>query len=153
MTRVLPPAPLVVAGTATFPGSEVKVGPDFTPVTTPAGEVVGFPLPGAALEAGCVPALAGYVATGAEAAGAETAGAPPTGTPQAPIGLLPGSLDIVPLITSLTGLTRLQEVDGSFSPPMRPGHLSIPASPASQLLMIWVKVAVSQPARKSPWIP
>jgi hypothetical protein len=129
---VWPPAPGVVVGTATFPGSEVKVGPDFTPVLTPAGELVGFPPPGAALETGFGPALAGYVATGAEAGGA-----PPTGaTPQEPIGLLPGSLAIVPLITSLIGLTRLQEVDGSLSPPMRPGHLSIPASPASQLLMI-----------------
>ncbi len=39
----------------------------------------------------------------------------------------------------------VQEDDGSLSPPMRPGHLSIPLSPASQLSMICCSVGWSQP--------
>lgn len=47
------------------------------------------------------------------------------------------------------GLGMLQEVDGSLTPPIKPGHLSIPLSPASQLSMICWRVGTSQPAKKS----
>lgn len=72
------------------------------------------------------------VATGA---GAGT-GAGAASTPHLPTGLLPGSLSKTPSMTSLIGLSILQDVEGSFNPPIRPGHLSIPELPASQLSMI-----------------
>lgn len=70
---------------------------------------------------------------------------PVTFTPHCPIGLLPGNADMDPLTTSLIGDGMLQLVVGSFKPPMRPGHLSIPESPASQLSMICWRVSTSQP--------
>jgi hypothetical protein len=120
------------------------VGPDSDPVAV---VVTSFtPPPAAALEAGADPPAAAVVVsefpTGVvvgvvpEAMEAGAGALSPTFTPHGPMGLLPGSLDNVPEMTSLIGLLMLQEVDGSFSPPMRPGHLSIPASPALQLLMI-----------------
>lgn len=38
------------------------------------------------------------------------------------MGLSPGSFSSTPVISSGTRLAILQEVDGSFNPPMRPGH-------------------------------
>ena len=75
---------------------------------------------------------------GVEAIGdAELAGAGPAPLePQGVMGLFPGKASKDPTINSLMGDTMLQEVEGSLSPPMRPGHLSIPESPASQLSMI-----------------
>jgi hypothetical protein len=71
---------------------------------------------------------------------------PPVGAaPHEPRGLFPGNASMVPRIVSLIGHSMLQESEGSLSPPMRPGHLSIPASPASQLSMICCKVVWSHP--------
>jgi hypothetical protein len=70
---------------------------------------------------------------------------PVTGTPHAPRGLLPGNSSSVPKIVSSIGHWMLQEVDGSLIPPIRPGHLSIPASPALQLSMICFRVGSSHP--------
>ena len=71
--------------------------------------------------------------------------------PQVPTGLFPGSADIVPVTTSLTGSGMLHDVEGSLRPPISPGQVSMPPSWVLQLLIIWVRVAVSQPARKSAW--
>jgi hypothetical protein len=57
-------------------------------------------------------------------------------TPHPVTGLLPGSASNTPWIFSLIASGMLQEVLGSLTPPIRPGHLSIPESPASQLSMI-----------------
>lgn len=71
---------------------------------------------------------------------------PPAGaTPHEPRGLVPGKASKVPEMVSSIADWMLQEVEGSLSPPMRPGHLSIPESPASQLSMICCKVAWSHP--------
>lgn len=51
-------------------------------------------------------------------------------------GLSPGRASMVPEMVSGTRLAMLQLVDASFKPPMSPGHLSIPLSPASQLSII-----------------
>lgn len=65
------------------------------------------------------------------------AGAPPAGvTPHSPIGLLPGRAVKVPVIVSWMADGMLQVVESSLIPPIKPGHLSIPESPASQLSMI-----------------
>lgn len=61
------------------------------------------------------------------------------------MGLLPGSFSKTPVMVSGYGFAMLQEVEGSLTPPMSPGHLSIPLSPASQLSMICCKVATSHP--------
>jgi hypothetical protein len=58
------------------------------------------------------------------------------GTPHSPTALLPGKISIISVILSSIALGMLHELLGSLSPPIRPGHLSIPASPASQLSMI-----------------
>lgn len=99
------------------------------------------------------PAGALVLATGTAAA-TEEAPVPALGTtstPHWPMGLLPGRAGTTPETTSLMALLMLQDVEGSLIPPIRPGHLSIPESPASQLSMICWRVASSQPARKSPW--
>jgi hypothetical protein len=112
----------------------------------PSAAVVGFSPAADVLGSGEVPPaaeVAGVEATGEladfdEATGAaEEAGAGAAAlTPHCPIGLLPGNLDIAPKMVSWIAELMLQEVEGSLSPPMRPGHLSIPESPASQLSMI-----------------
>jgi hypothetical protein len=66
--------------------------------------------------------------------------------PQGVTGLFPGSLAMSPMTISLTAQGMLQLVERSLMPPMRPGHLSIPLSPASQLSMICWSVGTSQPA-------
>ena len=73
------------------------------------------------------------------------AGAAPF-VPQPVIGLSPGKAERTPVISSLTADTMLHEVEASLTPPMRPGHWSIPESPASQLSMICWRVGMSQPA-------
>ena len=62
------------------------------------------------------------------------------------MGLLPGKAERTPSICSLTDDWMLHEVDGSLIPPMTPGHLSMPESPASQLSMICCRVGMSHPA-------
>ena len=100
---------------------------------------------------------------GAEDAGPEEAGAAPVeedvGAPDetggggaAPLmsqpvtGLLPGKALRTPSMVSGTDDWMLHEVDGSLMPPIRPGHLSMPESPASQLSIICCKVGTSHPA-------
>jgi hypothetical protein len=103
----------------------------------------------AADSVGTETALAVVEPTGAAA---EVAGALPppeggeAGTPHAPRGLFPGNFSMTPVICSLIALGMLHEVPGSLSPPIRPGHLSIPASPALQLSMTCCRVVTSQPA-------
>lgn len=116
------PAALVIDGTS---ACEETDGAEYTGIE----EVSGTDTAGAA-----------DVATGAGLAGL---------TPHSPIGLFPGSLGRTPKITSSTGQTMLQLVEGSLRPPIRPGHLSIPLSPESQLSMICCRVATSQPEMKS----
>ena len=132
-----------------------STGKTETVCTTPAGEVlpsagdVSDP-PAAALDTGVdppplPPAAAedsgAVVETGATASAdvvpvVGVVPLPAAATPHAPRGLLPGNAVRSPLITSSMGHWMLQEVLGSLSPPIRPGHLSIPASPALQLSMI-----------------
>jgi hypothetical protein len=100
---------------------------------------------------------------GAEDAGPEEAGAAPveedvgspdeTGgggavplVPQPVTGLLPGKALRTPSMVSATGDWMLHEVEGSLVPPIRPGHWSMPESPASQLSIICCKVGTSHPA-------
>ena len=66
--------------------------------------------------------------------------------PQPVTGLLPGKALRTPSIVSRTGDGILHEVDGSLTPPIRPGHWSMPESPASQLSIICCKVGTSHPA-------
>jgi hypothetical protein len=70
---------------------------------------------------------------------------PPTGTPHCPRRLLPGNLARTPSTCSSIGHWILHEVLGSLTPPISPGHLSIPLSPALQLSMICCSVVLSQP--------
>ena len=67
-------------------------------------------------------------------------------TPHCPSGLSPGNLERTPSICSSIADGMLHEVLGSFRPPIKPGHLSIPLSPASQLSIICCSVCTSQPA-------
>jgi hypothetical protein len=67
-------------------------------------------------------------------------------TPHCPSGLSPGNLERTPSICSSIADGMLHEVLGSLRPPIKPGHLSIPLSPASQLLIICSSVSSSQPA-------
>lgn len=65
------------------------------------------------------------------------AAAAATVPPHPTMGLLPGSASSVPAIFSLGSAGEmLQEVEGSLRPPIKPGHLSMPLSPALQLSMI-----------------
>ena len=57
-------------------------------------------------------------------------------TPHPVTGLLPGSASNTPWMFLLIASGILQDVLASLIPPIRPGHLSIPESPASQLSMI-----------------
>lgn len=109
-------------------------------------EVAGVePLTGAAEETGV------ELSTGAAD---DTGVDPPAGaTPHEPRGLFPGNASMTPRTVSWIGDSMLQESEGLFSPPIRPGHLSIPESPASQLSMICCKVAWSHPEMKSAWRP
>jgi hypothetical protein len=66
--------------------------------------------------------------------------------PQPVMGLLPGKMLRRPSMISGTDDWMLQEVDGSLMPPIKPGHLSMPESPASQLSIICCKVGTSHPA-------
>jgi hypothetical protein len=123
----------VVEGVGSTPLATVLIGT----VTTCPTELVGFelePPPGASVDD------FGGVEEEAGGAAAVVAVDPPAGgtafTPHLPIGLLPGNASITPKTCSLMALGMLQEVEGSFKPPIRPGHLSIPESPASQLSMI-----------------
>jgi hypothetical protein len=76
----------------------------------------------------------------------EVTGAGGAGADPAPvIGLFPGNAVRLPVIVSWIASGMLQEVDGSFMPPMSPGHLSIPLSPALQLSIICCRVGTSQP--------
>ena len=88
-------------------------------------------------------------ATGATAEGAVAGGL--ALTPHCPMALLPGKAFMSPVTFSVMALGMLQDVDGSLRPPIRPGHLSIPAEPASQLSMICCKVGTSHPEMKSAW--
>lgn len=108
-----------VVGSGDSPAAEVET-------TGSAAEVTGS---GEATE---VAVLEDATEAAAEEAGTGAA----TFTPHCPTGLLPGNCDKVPVMVSLIAESMLQEVEGSLSPPMRPGHLSIPESPASQLSMI-----------------
>lgn len=100
---------------------------------------------------------------GGEDAGPEGAGAAPVeedvgasnetrGGGAAPLvsqpvtGLLPGKALRTPSMVSGTDDWMLHEVDGSLMPPIKPGHLSMPESPASQLSIICCKVGMSHPA-------
>jgi hypothetical protein len=56
--------------------------------------------------------------------------------PHPVIGLSPGSFESEPNITSSMGDEMTQLSAGSLTPPMRPGHLSMPSLPESQLSMI-----------------
>jgi len=79
----------------------------------------------------------------------------PGAEPQPVTGLLPGSA--VSFVVSVESMVKnsgpsdgmLHEVLGSLRPPMSPGHLSIPESPALQLSMICCRVAGSHPLMKS----
>lgn len=73
---------------------------------------------------------------GAGATGPGAGAAPAGATPHSPIGLLPGRAVKVPVMVSWMADGMLQVVLSSLSPPIKPGHLSIPESPASQLSMI-----------------
>jgi hypothetical protein len=73
-----------------------------------------------------------WLATTVAGAGATSA----TGTPHCPRGLLPGNLSRTPEICSSTAEGMLQEVLGSLSPTIKPGHLYITLSPELQLSMI-----------------
>lgn len=148
-TGVVPAGALVAAGDPTV---ITVVAPDGCEVE--AGSAATFVFPAAFPAAFEVEeAFAGEVdeATGADEAAAEATGAADEAageeapTPHCPIGLLPGRADMVPKMVSWIGLTMLQVVEGSLRPPIRPGHLSIPASPALQLSMICWRVVTSQP--------
>jgi hypothetical protein len=137
----------VVEGAGSTPLATVLTGT----VTTCPTELVGFelePPPGASVD-DCE-----EVEEEAGGAAAVVAVDPPPGatafTPHLPIGLSPGNASITPKTCSLMALGMLQEVEASFKPPIRPGHLSIPESPALQLSIICWRVATSHPARKSP---
>jgi hypothetical protein len=73
----------------------------------------------------------------------------PGAEPQPVTGLFPGNaLNTVAsamVKSSGTAAGILQEVLGSFKPPISPGHLSIPASPALQLSMICCRVPGTHP--------
>jgi hypothetical protein len=73
--------------------------------------------------------------------GAGAATVPPNPT----IGLVPGNASKTPRTSSLIAESMLQVVPESLIPPRSPGHLSIPASPASQLSMICWRTSTSQP--------
>ena len=98
---------------------------------------------GAAEEGAGTADAAGCEAIGAPAEGAATGGA--ASTPHCPSTLLPGKDLMAPVMVSEMTLGMLHVVDGSLRPPMRPGHLSIPAEPASQLSMICWRVGTSHP--------
>jgi hypothetical protein len=66
--------------------------------------------------------------------------------PQPVTGLLPGKAARTPSMVSWTASSMLHEVEGSLTPPIRPGHWSMPESPASQLSMICCRVGTSHPA-------
>jgi len=59
-----------------------------------------------------------------------------TFTPHCPTGLSPGNFSMKPKISSSIAELMLHVSEESLIPPMIPGHLSIPESPASQLSMI-----------------
>jgi hypothetical protein len=64
-----------------------------------------------------------------------TAGGEPE-TPHPVTGLLPGNASSTPWMFSLMASGILQDVLASLIPPISPGHLSMPESPASQLSII-----------------
>lgn len=159
VTRVLVPVPTLTVGAAVGAGASVVPAPAEEVAGTGTTETV-WTTPGAVLcstgDDADPPAGAEDAGTGAGVEAGATTGAlvdpaggvpPPPGaaTPHWPRGLLPGNAFRAPLMVSWTGLWMLQEVDGSLSPPIRPGHLSIPESPASQLSMICWRVFTSQP--------
>jgi hypothetical protein len=97
-------------------------------------------------EAGADGVVTTWATTLADEDPAEEGAGPLDGpTPHCPSGLLPGNFGSTPSICSLIGHWILHEVLGSLSPPIKPGHLSIPLSPASQLSIICCNVVTSQP--------
>jgi hypothetical protein len=70
-------------------------------------------------------------------------------TPHPVIGLFPGRASSTPWMFSSIASGILQEVLASLIPPINPGHLSMPESPASQFSMICWRVGTSHPLIKS----
>jgi CheY-like chemotaxis protein len=138
-----------------FAGAPVWLGPEavVAMVTVPAAAwelLTGGLLPGT-LTATEV-AAPEFAAVDCAAVGAtvepDAGAAAETGTPQAPTGLLPGRASKTtptPPMVSGTRLAMLQDEEDGFRSPMF-GHLSMPLSPASQLLMTLVRTSTSQPA-------
>jgi hypothetical protein len=138
-----------------FAGAPVGLGPEAVEprVTVPAAAselLTGGLLPGTltAPEV-AAPAVAAVDWAAVGATVEPPAGAPAeAGTPHWPMGLFPGRASMVtptPPMVSGTRLAMLQDEEDGFRSPML-GHLSMPLSPASQLLMTLVRTSTSQPA-------